>query len=402
VKWLSKHKKLKQLTFQSAIQAMSNREEFVKEMLISESKLPSIIYDLLLVEIWREKIFHSMKSIDPQHTSLSIYPILYHEAMAMNILETTLYHSESFETMGDSVIDFVDYCLRAINQLLIPDREQTRAQTEPNIYTQPENILTGISFKAITCIRFVIENLDDIGRGLISRLTVSADTPMLLTDLLLQKPWKRTNSSGTTMEYSTIENEWKTKDAKTLQPSLLLSPVEIQTWLALYLLLKNNDILASYELFDHRKEHLLKLRPLFNQVMTDQVPLLGELQLFLNQLSVHSGPLVPNKKTLLIEMIPQLRTSLEKVFCNEETKGKLIDRYEEELVDSSMEKTAARARLLTDVYNFESFEAVLPTKHKCELCGHDAERKCSKCRKAWYCTRECQVKHWKIHKEKCN
>lgn len=38
----------------------------------------------------------------------------------------------------------------------------------------------------------------------------------------------------------------------------------------------------------------------------------------------------------------------------------------------------------------------------CELCGCFAEKTCSKCKKAWYCSREHQIIHWKDHhKDAC-
>ena len=38
---------------------------------------------------------------------------------------------------------------------------------------------------------------------------------------------------------------------------------------------------------------------------------------------------------------------------------------------------------------------------KCGECGEVATQRCSKCKDAWYCSRECQLKNWKQHKETC-
>lgn len=38
---------------------------------------------------------------------------------------------------------------------------------------------------------------------------------------------------------------------------------------------------------------------------------------------------------------------------------------------------------------------------KCANCGEEATKRCSKCKGEWQCTRECQVAHWKKHKEIC-
>ena len=38
----------------------------------------------------------------------------------------------------------------------------------------------------------------------------------------------------------------------------------------------------------------------------------------------------------------------------------------------------------------------------CVICKKDATKRCVKCLKSWYCSRECQVADWKSHKKECN
>lgn len=40
--------------------------------------------------------------------------------------------------------------------------------------------------------------------------------------------------------------------------------------------------------------------------------------------------------------------------------------------------------------------------HTCPSCGKDAIKRCSRCNSVWYCSVECQRKHWKKHKPFCN
>lgn len=37
----------------------------------------------------------------------------------------------------------------------------------------------------------------------------------------------------------------------------------------------------------------------------------------------------------------------------------------------------------------------------CIKCGKPSTKQCAKCRRVWYCSRECQVTDWKTHKESC-
>ena len=37
----------------------------------------------------------------------------------------------------------------------------------------------------------------------------------------------------------------------------------------------------------------------------------------------------------------------------------------------------------------------------CKVCRQLAEKRCVKCLSAWYCSKECQVANWKVHKKDC-
>jgi len=42
------------------------------------------------------------------------------------------------------------------------------------------------------------------------------------------------------------------------------------------------------------------------------------------------------------------------------------------------------------------------TTNKCNLCGKDATKLCSRCKTVYYCSVECQKQNWKLHKPVCN
>ena len=56
--------------------------------------------------------------------------------------------------------------------------------------------------------------------------------------------------------------------------------------------------------------------------------------------------------------------------------------------------------MLMKLYTDQVFEDFLEDP-KCADCGKPAEQRCSACKNAWYCSRDCQLKQWKAHKPIC-
>ena len=52
------------------------------------------------------------------------------------------------------------------------------------------------------------------------------------------------------------------------------------------------------------------------------------------------------------------------------------------------------------LYTSEVFEDFLEDP-KCQECGELATQRCSRCKNAWYCSRDCQLRQWKKHKPLC-
>lgn len=392
----------------------------MKETLVTHDKLKVLVHDLVLVELWREEILPRLAKEKLTQT-FTIYPILYHESTCINLLETVLYHPETAETLGEAVVDLTDYTIRQMNYFITVGNDDDEDDSDAissagngsgdhlghkgttnediDINKISRSVLFGNCFKALSTLRYIIENVATLGSGLISRLIISSDSPMLFTQLLLQKPWRRENwKDGKTTEYEPDSGTWKVVDPS---DRFIMGRTEIQCWLSLYLLLNNNEILSMYEMYEARKTQLLKLQQFLNEYTVEQLPVLGHFQLFLNQLSVQSGgPFGPSKSPLLLELIAPIRDSLEKEFKT--NRKALVKHYLKELTEGSPEIMMEKAQRLAALYDFDNFEPALPAKGVCANCGKVAEKRCSKCKSAWYCTRDCQVKDWnKSHKANC-
>lgn len=56
---------------------------------------------------------------------------------------------------------------------------------------------------------------------------------------------------------------------------------------------------------------------------------------------------------------------------------------------------------LADLYHSDALEGLLGPP-KCNRCGAEAPKRCSRCRNVWYCGRACQVADWDAHKPVCD
>jgi hypothetical protein len=50
---------------------------------------------------------------------------LFHEATAIEFLETLVYHADSCEALGDSSLELIDYSASAVTRLLARNKENT-------------------------------------------------------------------------------------------------------------------------------------------------------------------------------------------------------------------------------------------------------------------------------------
>ncbi|WAR26277.1 ZMY10-like protein [Mya arenaria] len=355
-KWSVQHEVLEKLNMQAILNASAQEDEFVKDYLITCDKLSLLIYDLLATEVWKEKVFSEIldtEDFDPK-TTFPLYMVLYHEATVINLLETTMFYREVCEAAEDCVLDLVDY--------------------------------------SVSLLRYIVDHLEGLPLSVMTRLLNTHDIPQLLVQLIGTPPWSHRKDGK---QYKYIDGKWVQVD---FADSLKLTKIEGQVWLSIFQLLMSTACQQKYELDTYRKNTILKLRSFLTEPMLDQIPMLGELQRYLEHLSMMDPP-APRREVIL-EQVPEVRDYI--LHSNEGKWKKIAKKQIKSFFDPSTSDLKMQAKRWADTYNFDVMEGLLSEPPKCAKCGEDASKRCSRCQNEWYCGRECQVTHWQKHKQACD
>jgi len=91
---------------------MTSSDEFVMNHFVMEDKMKFLIYDLLLTEAWKDKVYPVLKPSLAKVSSIRSYMAVYHEATIINILEVFLYHRTATENCEEAIVELIDYCYR--------------------------------------------------------------------------------------------------------------------------------------------------------------------------------------------------------------------------------------------------------------------------------------------------
>jgi predicted RNA-binding Zn-ribbon protein involved in translation (DUF1610 family) len=135
-----------------------------------------------------------------------------------------------------------------------------------------------------------------------------------------------------------------------------------------------------------------------NQIVIEQIPNLADLLKTLEQLSIMNTNAQTGMNPFVVQQIPELR----KKICSDKN-WKEIAEHQLEQYFSRSNQTAELELLVecAELYSSQGVEA-LSDGFKCANCGQAASNRCSRCKSVWYCSKECQVGHYKAgHKGVC-
>ena len=406
-KWIALHERLESLNMQALLEAQSQKEEFVKDLIISRDKLSFLVKDLILTEVWRDKLFPEILSQNKKpKTSIGLYIVLHHEVTVLSLLEVMTFRFQScvksdsaLEVLGDLVLDVIDYCHRALVHLIA--HPEIRLETDEVAETTIETQLTrqrdsqrfNAAVQSVTLLQHICEQLSRLTVSAASRLLRQHDLPLLLVQLLDAKPWMRTSRAGKRQKYDS--RRWVASP----RDDLTLAKVEGRAWLTLLYVLMNREHLSLYDISEYRRGQLLRLQTHLTDTLLDQIPPLGALRQWLAHLSV-SPPPPPPRSSVIIEMVPELRQALLDRYQGRWTK--LARQQLERNFRTDLATIQEQARRLAAVYDLDRMAPLMPEATRCSACGEPAAKKCSRCKAVWYCGRQCQVQHWPVHKVDCD
>jgi zinc finger MYND domain-containing protein 10 len=310
--WLDAHERLLKLNQQATIEASSHREEVVKDMFIIHDKLEVLVHEAYCILVWRCKVFK--KLVDrASHISATffLYTVLYHELIAVSLLENVLYHESSCENLGEIVIDLIDYCVQAITQLIglchsgflmrnPVTKEECNTIEELKFHEEEISFIIGI--KCVTILSYLSDKIGSLSTSAARRLTQTHDVPCLLSELLSLRPWLRRIKNFEKF----IDCKWVSVEGDEI---LKVGKVEAQCWFCLRSIIFHRETFECYEINSFRQRELGKCSGLLNDVVLDQLPPLAELKQFLCSLQL-SSQTSNNLNSLYLEVIPEVTTKI--------------------------------------------------------------------------------------------
>ncbi|XP_027692910.1 zinc finger MYND domain-containing protein 10 isoform X2 [Vombatus ursinus] len=400
--WCQQHEQLEKLNMQAILDASSSQGEPIQELLVTHGKIPTLIEELISVEMWKQKVFPILCKLEDfkPHNTFPIYMVVHHEASVINLLETVFFHKEVCDSAEDSILDLIDYCHRKLTLLVaqnssggfsVPEGEFELSPLQ-ELQKQAQTMEFAISLKALSVLRYITDSVDSLSLSTLTRMLSTHNLPCLLVELLENSPWYG-QEGGQLKRFE--GGRWQIVTAKDYPK---LTKIDGQVWIALYNLLLNPQCQAKYNLTGFNKNQLLRLRALLTDILLDQIPNLVELQRFLSHLALTEPH--PPKKDLVMEQIPEIWSQLER---KNGGKWQAIAKYQlKHIFSPSEQELRLQARRWAETYKLDVIEALNPEKPKCASCNAEASKRCSRCQNEWYCKRECQVKHWQKHRKSCD
>ncbi|KAK9511507.1 hypothetical protein O3M35_000147 [Rhynocoris fuscipes] len=339
--------------------------ERVKDAFLKYSKVNYLIRDLITLSVWIEKVLPELLKLRPiPNNTLPTYIVLYQETVLLLSIPLNVKPTDASIKLETNAIE--------------------------DIEKHHRNLSFIVTTQSLSILRFICENLDNLPLSIASRIYTIHDIPILIINLFDNGTWSK-YIDGKLFKFNEYSwQQWFPEDAP-------LSKTEIQILLLIHQLLVKSISTSVYNFDEYRKQQFTKILKYLTENVLDQLNILSDLKrwLLLNCLSGEQGAVVANP--LIVDVSSQYREELYNKY-----EGKWTDIA---LQCSSLLFYANHIDLLNITKEFSGFlnnvDKLADMTKTCLTCFSKADKRCSKCKKAWYCSRKCQLEHWSAHKHLC-
>lgn len=321
--WKNQREAVERLNMCTHSNAVLKKDDTVKAFLIEHEKLPVLLHELLVMEVWRQRVLPLIKDQIVQHPA-GIYMYVQYEMVLLNLFECIAFHEEVVVALDEDVLELIDYCWRQASRLFA-EQNVNEVQSKPTardvsnaantvgevLKSADRQMLHAIYQRAMASLSilwFIIDRLNQLPLAASNSVLVKNDLILGLTEVMLLQPWLR-RSSEVTQKF--FNGEFK--DIPRADVLLVCTP-EAHTWFSLHKLLCDPECRRRYSYTQSKKELILRIRHFLNDTLVDQIPALASLQRALEELSFlqpPSGTEEKFKSTLTIEQVPRIMTLVE-------------------------------------------------------------------------------------------
>jgi zinc finger MYND domain-containing protein 10 len=321
--WKDQRLHIEQLNMCSHSNAALKKDDFVRSFMIEHEKLPILLHELLVMEVWRQRIQANVEDEIIANPSAA-YLYTYYESVILNFFECVMYFEESVTAIGDDILELIDYCWRQVSGYCGNNFAVVSRIEEPADPKSPEDAKTNFkrqqfqqestrAMTSISCLWFVVERMTSLSMAVSNNILLKNDLVLGFAEVMTQQIWLR-RGPGKVQKY--VQGQFREVAADDV-PRICVP--EAHSWFILHKLLCDRDCRSKYTYTAPKKEIILRIKRHLNEVVVDQIPALADVQRGLEELSFlepPSGTEEKFKSTLIIEQLPRLMGSIDNSHTN--------------------------------------------------------------------------------------
>jgi hypothetical protein len=294
--WLQQMMTIERLNVCAHTHAANNQFEQVVDSISTLEKFDTLVHELLAAELWLKHCLPQFKPRCPQLSFARIFMAERSLTTLMNLLELVVFHPENLSTEG--LLPLIDFCNRRMAALTDSD---ISALLEEGV---SDDVRTkfALGFSALSIV-WCLASCADLTLSVTKRLVAEDDVVTTLCALIMKQPWRTVKRGKVTKWHNGELKELKAAEA------MRICPPEAHAWTALQQLLEPRCLEMS-RWNEHRKQTVVAVESMMNEVLFDQLPPLQSLSRAIQYLKMNEVP--QPKFSAVIEQYPMMLVEFEK------------------------------------------------------------------------------------------